>query len=172
MQKVIAILLVLGAVAATSTYIRPVTYAPRSDAYYLTKRNFTDGTSSLGNALSTIWTGWKQTRPVRHIEMVSGDANVIGNTIHAATTSTVQINTLYYPGWSVRIDNKAVQIKNVSGVIQVTVSKGTHTMNAVFGETVMRMFADAVSLASLVYLGYTILQVYAHSHNPQHRPAF
>ena len=45
---------------ASFSYMKPVTYEKRDDAHYLSRREFTDGTSSLGNSFSTIWTGWKK----------------------------------------------------------------------------------------------------------------
>ncbi len=182
LPRVITILLLLGAVAATTAYVRPVTYAARNDAYYLSRKNFTDGTSSLGNALSTIWTGWKQTRPPAPVTLIGGEATIsevaaaplmVAASVQAGRTSTVQINRLYYPGWTAKVDGRAVSVQNSAGVLRISVPAGEHRIVASFHETPWRLLADIVSLASLAYLGYTMLQVYAHRHkhtSPHDRP--
>lgn len=151
----------VSCVIATYAYIRPVTYAPRSDAYYLSRKNFTDGTSSLGNSLSTVWTGWKKERASSYIDVLSEDAEIsdvkkIGlhthATIRADTDTHIRINTLYYPGWKVYVDRQAVAIRFDDGLMSVAVPKGTHSVDVSFEETALRTVADIASLLSVLYV--------------------
>lgn len=161
----------LLAVVFAYPYSRPVVYAPRSDAYYLTKPNFTDGTSSLGNAFSTRWSAWKRERPGKKIELISGNGEIhltrgkplnYEFTIEAKTNSVVRVNTLYYPGWTVTRDRikQSIDYEN-DGTITLSVPPGFYHFTAKFTETPLRYAADLVSILSLFWLlRWAILKKY------------
>jgi uncharacterized membrane protein YfhO len=66
----------------------------------------------------------------------------------------VQVNTIYFPGWRARVDNKPVEInyENKEGVMRVVVPAGKHQVVFWFGETPIRLLANAVSIASVLGL--------------------
>ena len=64
--------LTILAFIASFSYMKPVTYEKRDDSHYLSRREFTDGTSSLGNSFSTIWTGWKKSGSKQGFKRVLG----------------------------------------------------------------------------------------------------
>ena len=66
------IILAFLAVAFAASYARPVLYAPRNEAYYMSRPNFTDSTSSMGNSFSTAWTGRKNIRPESEVDIQNG----------------------------------------------------------------------------------------------------
>lgn len=161
----VGILLIYG-------YTKPVTYEPRNDMYYLTKKEFTDGTSSLGNSFSTIWTSWIKDRPE---QIVNGNVEV--QNLRSTPTSLaftavntepqqVTINRTYYPGWVVAVNGKETKIDFSRGIIQILVPSGTNEIKANFQETKLRMFANGVSVLTLFSLVlFSILsQRYARSH--------
>jgi hypothetical protein len=80
-------------------------------------------------------------------------------TVTANQDSIVQINTLYYPGWGVSLDDAAVHIdyKNPQGLMRVAVPQGTHRLVVGFRETISRFLADNISLGFLIWYGITIL---------------
>lgn len=161
----------LFAVVLTVSYSRPVIYAPRTDSYYLTKSNFTDGTSSMGNTFSTKWADWKPQRTDQRIELLTRGGkinNIISRPLEYAFSvtstdqATVRVNTVYFPGWVVTIDGKECPIDYKSdGTIRFTVPGGLHTVKVVFMETPVRYVADLISLVSLFWLlGWFILKRY------------
>ncbi len=159
---------------ASFSYMKPVTYEKRDDAHYLSRREFTDGTSSLGNSFSTIWTGWKKERFSTRFQASTGDAaiNVYKETplsyemtINAKTESTVSANILYFPGWKAYVDGKETTIIYKSdGIIHVNMPSGEHQLIVRFEETPLRLLADGISLLSLFsLLAFGIRKVrYAH----------
>lgn len=168
--------LCVAALAFSLPYMRPVVYAPRTDNYYLTRPEFTDGTSSLGNTFSTVWTGWKQIRPKEKIQVVSGEAGIselhlrplrYSFQVDAPVASAIVVNTLYYPGWTVKVDGTHVPIDyQKEGIIEFSLEPGTHHVEVRFEKTPIRIFANALSvigLAILAILGYTSKK-YAHRH--------
>lgn len=70
----------------------------------------------------------------------------------------IRVNTVYYPGWRLQIDNEEVKLKipdeenNPYGLIKFAIPEGSHQVNVFFTETPLRSFADLVSVASLAIL--------------------
>ena len=172
-MRIISIGIIALAVIFSYTYARPVIYAPRDDVYYLSRRNFTDGTSSMGNSFSTVWTGWKSKRSEYLIRIQNGQMK--GDflkqsfldkefTIVSPVGAHVFMPILYFPGWSVRLDNKDIPIEYESdGTIQFAVPPGSHHIRVSFSETTTRICGDILSVLTLVCLtGWGILEVYAH----------
>lgn len=164
----LGIIFALIAFALSSSYVRPVVYQPRDEAYYLSRSNFTDSTSSMGNSFSTIWTGWKSTRPASPIVIKSGsivqqnewkylDKQFI---VLMIKPGDVTLNTLYFPGWKVTVDGKKVSINyREDGIVHFSVPQGNHVIGVTFTETMPRKIGDIVSLTSLVVLsGWVILR--------------
>ncbi|OGG29123.1 hypothetical protein A2973_00795 [Candidatus Gottesmanbacteria bacterium RIFCSPLOWO2_01_FULL_49_10] len=161
-NRVIVIAFVIFAIAAGFSYTKPVVYASRDDQYYLSRSEFTDGTSSLGNFFSTRWMLWQPNRPKERMEIVSGDGSVImrregvatftGDT-RLTTDAMVRVHVAYYPGWRVAIDGKSSSVQpDEKGMITVSVPKGDHSIAVSFGETPLRLAADIFSLACILWL--------------------
>lgn len=150
------------AVFLAFSYTRPATYEPRDEPYYLSRKNFTDGTSSIGNSFSTRWMTWQPNRPATRMEIVSGEGSItmrreqaamFEGDIHATTDAMVRVHVAYYPGWRVAIDGKNASVQpDTGGMITVPVPKGEHSITVSFGETPLRLAADIVSLASVLWL--------------------
>ncbi|MBI3342601.1 hypothetical protein HY032_00395, partial [Candidatus Gottesmanbacteria bacterium] len=144
------------------SYTRPVLYESRPDTYYLSRREFTDGTSSLGNVFSTAWMAWQSSRPTRRMEAVSGVGSVTmiqegltkyeGDVVSEGAV-TVRTNVAFYPGWRITVDGNSVPVKpDTHGSVIVDIPKGTHRIKVYFSETPLRLTADIVSLLCLVGL--------------------
>ncbi len=156
-------------------YTKPVVYEPRSDEYYLLRRDFTDGTTTVGNSFSTRWASWRQERPKERVEIIIGEA-VVSNVVEKATAYTfdlvahteasLRLNVSYYPGWQMLIDSRKVAIKEEEGMVAFQVSPGSHKVELRFRETPLRQTANIMSALSLFWLvGSAILkQIYARSY--------
>lgn len=173
-MRLVSFVMIVISVVASYSYSRPVEYAPRDTQYYLSRRNFTDGTSSMGNSFSTVWSGWKQKRPEYVLEVENG--KVPGGFIKDAylekvfiveseAQSIVRMPILYYPGWKVFANRKEVVIDYITnGTITFSIPQGKYEIRVVFTQTPIRKFADFVSLAALVWLiGWSILSIYGDS---------
>lgn len=164
----IAVTLAAFSVILSFGYMRPVTYAPRTDEYYLSRPEFTDGTSSLGNTFSTVWTSWKRLRAAEKIQVPAGVSLVssevitplkIHATVDVPDDSSIRINALYYPGWQVTDNGVSVPIDYRDGVIDIALPTGRHVISAELKETRTRQAADMLSLGGLFWLiGLTILK--------------
>lgn len=168
-----SIVIVLTGIVLVYGYARPATYERRDDAYYLSRDNFTGGTSSMGNAFSTIWTSWKQEKAE---SLVDSDESVrvtihkqkplfLYATIVNERNAKIRINTLYFPGWKVYDNGKHAPIEYQSnGLINIVLSPGTHEVIARFEDTPVRRTANVLSILGLLWLlGWAILEfIYAY----------
>lgn len=132
----------------------------KAEGFYTTN----EGTTTVADEYMPRWVRIKaETRPVTKYEFVSGQGSIIPKSlstqrldaeIDAEDLSTVQINTLYYPGWGVTIDGIRVPINfhNPRGVMQIVVPAGSHRLVAEFRETPARFAADLVSVVSGIFV--------------------
>lgn len=77
------------------------------------------------------------------------ESRIIG--VKALTSTLLRISTSYYPGWEAEVDGRkaAIRVEERTGAMLVSIPKGDHTLELVFGDTSLRVFARCVSLASL-----------------------
>ncbi len=139
-------------------YTAGVRYTRRADSYYQSRRNFTDGTSSMGNSFSTIWTPWKETRansPITVPDFVSviqieKQPTSITARVETPKEAPITINTVYYPGWTVYVNGKKQDIGyQKSGLQTFILPRGAYTIRTVFEKTTDRLVAEIVSAVSL-----------------------
>lgn len=158
---VVGILLAVLSVAFSYSYTRPVLYQPRTEAYYMIRPNFTDGTSSMGNSFSTIWTPWKETRAKEKITVIHG--RVVQKEkdtylekrlrLDMDEDGEIVVHTLYFPGWHVYLDGIVQRISyEQDGIIHVSLPKGQHDIVVIFGDTPVRTTATVISAIGLVGL--------------------
>ncbi len=154
--------LTLGALALLLSfpYTHPVVYASRSDAYYLTRPEFTDGTTTVGNSFSTLWLPWQ---PKRSHSRLETSANVTISELKEQPTryvfdlkaigeGWVKLNISYFPGWTVTLDGKEWPMSEQSGVMRFIAPSGAHNVTVQFRDTPVRKTAGMVSVLSLFWL--------------------
>lgn len=129
------------------------------------------GTTDTGES-APIWSvRFMLEEPSAFMETIDGDAEIKqvsrNSTNHvykidAQSRTRFRENTLYFPGWEVYVDG--VRVEDVEfqdpanrGLITFYVEQGKHDVEVKFEDTKLRMFANAVSAASLVMIGYVIL---------------
>lgn len=159
--KVSVIICMIAAVLFSASYARPVTYEPRNEAYYLSRKNFTDGTSSMGNSFTTVWTPWKEASADSLYEVTNGTASDMHVNrymdkrlrVSMYTDGEIKFNIAYFPGWMATVDNKPESIEYMhDGIIHVHIPAGEHQIRIFFGNTPVRIVGSAVSVTSLVLL--------------------
>lgn len=161
-SKILAIILIFLALAFYGGYTRPVKYPPRTDDFYLTNPVWTDGTNTLGDSFATIWAPGKQPqRAEEKLAIVQGSGKVkelfIKPTSYSFRVETtnpaeLQVNTLYFPGWKVFVDDEEKPINFDNGLINFQISEGKHLIEVEFRDTPVRTLANRISFLSLLFL--------------------
>lgn len=110
---------------------------------------------------------WVKQKPVEHfkekVEILDGSGEFIKSPFYSSKKieffppdriRKVRVNTIYYPGWKAYVNGKEVTIdyKNEKGVMDIEVPSGSHKVELLFTETPLRLFADAISVFSLLVL--------------------
>lgn len=88
------------------------------------------------------------------ISNISSSSREINFDYNSSSPSVVQINTIYYPGWRAYSNGteKGIFYDNARGLMNLKLTSGAQKMELRFGETPLRLFADVLSMLSLVAL--------------------
>lgn len=142
-------------------FVQPAEFVQKEEGFYLTNEHST----TIHNEFMPTWVKIHPTERFKEkIEVVEGRGEIkefkdVVKRIEFKTDTdepiTVRVNTLYYPGWQVLVDGKKApfSFENERGVIEIPIEEGEHQVLVEFKETPMRLLADLISLASLIFIG-------------------
>jgi uncharacterized membrane protein len=155
-------LLVLLTIYGNRNHLRinqPVVYPPE---FFI---NYT-GVATGWNEHLPIWVKEiPRTFPENKYQIISGDCQVAKSEfksnlqrlgLDCQSQTVLQLNTAYYPGWQTWLDssNRTEEVKQnldqSNGMIQVTLSPGSHQLKLEFQDTPLRQVTKIVSLFSLI----------------------
>lgn len=165
---IISSCLCIMGIIATLPYAKPLYFVDKTDNYYLTN----DATTTSSSELMPLWVkSFPSVRPEKKVVPLSPDAtievttnksNKIVFTGEARKPTILQINTVYYPGWKVTVNNQPVDIsyKNKNGLMQVVVPTGHIDGVATFSETSLRFVSDVISLITIVILFFLSIRYF------------
>ncbi|HSA83406.1 MAG TPA: hypothetical protein VLF20_00785 [Patescibacteria group bacterium] len=153
LRNVVIGIIVLMALLSSWQYMQPKEYINKGEGYYVTN----EATTTVQNEYLPVWVDEK---PVQRAESkVKGASDITYNNKEIRFSvdqekGFVLINTIYWPGWRVWVNDKEVAIDydNPKGLMQVSVPNGTSQIRAEFSETPLRLVADGISLVSFAGL--------------------
>ncbi|HVZ58486.1 MAG TPA: 6-pyruvoyl-tetrahydropterin synthase-related protein [Patescibacteria group bacterium] len=146
-------------------YAKPSEFFDKGDGYYLTN----EGTTTSSQELMPLWVKTQPTQsPAQKVEVISGSSkidnvhtqsNLTTFSLTSERSSTVRINTIYYPGWKILVDSMPTKISysNSQGVMDITIPKGQHQVQAIFNETPLRLVSDIISMGGLAILVFLVV---------------
>jgi hypothetical protein len=136
--------------------LRPKDYLLRDDNFYFTN----DSTTVTQNEYLPRWVKNPPSKaPPKKIEtqaqyqIAKQKSNLLEFTILTKGPTSVVINTVYYPGWDLFINNqkKAINYEK-SGLIEFNLPQGESKITLKFKETYLRLFSDIITLISFLFL--------------------
>jgi len=166
LKRVAAFLFIILLFFLNYSYTKPENYIFKDDIYYATN----EATTTVANEYMPIWVEeHPQERAENKIEVSEGKleienltvkSNMISFSARGEKESLVQVNTVYYPGWKVFVDDKNwdFDFKNKFGVIQFRLPEDEHKVAVMFKETLFRKIANIISLVSLGILLFVVLK--------------
>ena len=83
---------------------------------------------------------------------LASDTKSLHASIKALNKAVIHINTAYFPGWNVFIDNKRADFNVTNKGISLSMPAGDHSLDMLFTQTPIEKFGDSISLASLFLL--------------------
>jgi hypothetical protein len=126
------------------------------EGYYITN----EATTTVQNEYMPRWVSLRQgERSASRIEFYDGQGKISPDvfaqhtfrvSVLATQDSILQINTVYYPGWSVAVDGQKVKIdySNLFGLMRFPLKAGDHIVDVAFRETPFRFIIDCISIIS------------------------
>jgi len=157
-QIILAIFMIVASIGLSLHYIRAPFYFPRTDAHYLSRPNFTDGTNSPGNVFNTKWLSAIPSKAKNKIEIKKGRGSVEMGMVRTSSyafdvilkeESSLLINTAYFPGFKAIVDGHETRIVNANGKIMLNIPKGKHSIY---------VYLDSTNLQKISYV-YFLLSV-------------
>ena len=157
---VLVVLFGVLAIFPAIKFLGNIAYVDYPESYYSTN----EATTTVANEYMPIWAAEqlkdRANTPLRvyrgnaHITYGAVSTRKIEASITASEASTIQVNTIYYPGWGIILDGSLAQFdwKNSQGVMRFTVPPGSHTVIVEFRETVLRFVGDVISVVSIILL--------------------
>lgn len=158
-------------VIALAALVFSITILPRLSSVEMVRRDpgFYETNEDSTTVRDEYMPRWVKVKPIQHtlrkIVIVKGLGSVtlarfstrrLEADAVLQTNATIQLSTIYYPGWGVLVDDKPVPIRysNEGGLIEFDAPQGSHRVVAAFRETPLRLLADAISLISFAsYVG-------------------
>ncbi len=86
------------------------------------------------------------------IDIEENKSNYLSFNINIPEEGEVKINTIYYPGWQVLVNNKPVEINYDDGLIEFKIQKGLSKVVARFTETPLRQVSNLLTLLSIGFI--------------------
>ncbi len=159
-KKTLTVIVVAASIISTILYIKPASFTNKGDGFYATN----EGTTTVRDEYLPLWV--KKQNPARANTkiQVNEDAAVeeqnIRPALYTATIKSdigtnVQVNSIYFPGWQVKVDGKIAPINymNDFGLITFQLPQGEHKVIIKYTETPVHTAADLASIGFLLVTG-------------------
>lgn len=147
-------------------FVKVNKYIDKNDEFYYSYL----GTTDYHRRTSPIWTEtdfWKKAES--QFEIISGEGTLenirresVKHTVTIQAKSQVAVvdNTVYFPGWRVRVNGIKTPIEfqdqNHRGLITFKVPKGMNQVEVKFGESPVRLLSDIISLISIIAIVFVL----------------
>lgn len=167
--KIIIACFIVVMIYISMPYIKTAQHRKVDENYYL---NFTGDTTFHGQT-NSMWTDSNKDKASQSLIEVIGGEITINNLSKSSTKHIFEVdakkdgqildNTVYFPGWQVKIDGQKKPIEfqdmNHRGLITFYVPKGSKFVEVEFKESPVRLISDILSLVSVVVVAsYLIFQ--------------
>lgn len=161
-RVVFLVVFILLTILLSSSYLKPAYYHQRTDAYYIHRSNFIDGTNSVGNDFNTLWMNKRlrknqdkirRSNALQSIKTINISPQAFQLILTAARPTTLTANLAYFPGWSVFIDGKKTKsLISSDGLLSFALPSGTHRVSIMLLPTTVQTIAASFSVMSFVLL--------------------
>ena len=140
-------------------YFYPRTYLQKPVSFYT---GIYKGTTDTGESTPVWSVRFMEKSPKAHMEVIDGNAKIT-ETKRTSTYHEYDVkvknktlfaeNTLYFPGWEIKANNKPLQIQyqnmTYRGIMLFFLEPGNYRVQVQYKETKLRAFADAISVVAV-----------------------
>ena len=166
-NKYISVILLLVFLLISLDFFRPTEGNVRADNYYLTNM---DPTTSANEYLPENVKDVPDKMPKNKLELkgnyliLNQKSNLLDLEIESYENQIIKVNTFYYPGWKLFINNeiKPIIVDNKTGLIKFRLDKNKFKVSLRFEKTNLRIISEIITLISFAGL---IVLVFASKKN-------
>ncbi|MEM4230356.1 MAG: 6-pyruvoyl-tetrahydropterin synthase-related protein [Candidatus Pacearchaeota archaeon] len=163
-KTIVVVLILIFTALSSKSFIYPEVFQNYPDAFYSTNMD----TTTVKNEYMPKWVKRVPLQMSKEkIEIITGkgeissliaDGNKYNFNLTLRQDSVVQINTVYFPGWVLKINDKSSPIiYEENGLLRFKASEGNHKVVAKFTETKVRLLSDVISSGSLIIILFSLL---------------
>jgi len=160
-KLLITVILSALVIISTISYAKFAYYHDRTDEYYLSRPNFTDGTNSIGNSFNTIWLNRIPDKRKKKIEILNGKASIerileksnrLEFVINAREDMDARVNIAYFPNWKAYINGKKTSVINNKGIINIKIPEGKNEIILKYESSGIEKTSYVIFLISIIVL--------------------
>ena len=158
-KKLLVLLtIVFFSIVTTISYSKPEQFVNRVEGFYTTNED----TTTVRNEYMPLWVNKSPLERAHNKFEINDKLQLLSSKIKPANYSarlvaqsdtTLTVNTIYFPGFVAKIDEKNIPIhyENQFGLIQVPLPKGTHEVIIKYNETSIHLITDLISASALLF---------------------
>jgi hypothetical protein len=159
-KGIFATVVVISLTINAVPYFINISSFDKGEGFYTTNQS----TTTTRDEYMPVWVKEKPLeRAAEKVQVIKGTADVtnsiftntkISFTANVKSNAGIQVNKVYWPGWTASVDGKdaAIDYRNSKGVMTIAVPTGSHQVRLSFQETPLRLFADLITIISFVAL--------------------
>lgn len=159
-SRMLYVVVLVFIIFSTFSYHSPPYYLERDDSYYTENDNFLYGTNSIGNAFQTKWLPQQDKVPGSKAILISGEEVRVTHlkpekqTFEAVLNEKdiMIINTAFFPGWTVYVNDKKQHIFEDSGKIKLHLEKGRNVVELKLENTDVKILGKILSSLALIFI--------------------
>lgn len=161
---IIVFLMSLIAIYPSRHFLKPINFELKNDDYYV---NYHDPRQLEKYFLPKDFSAELISESNSTISIISGQATIVSldkktaytkAVVNVDTPAKIQLHTLYFPGWRLKIDGKTEKFAVESGLMNVFLASGAHSLEWRFGETKIRLVANLISFLAIIIFLYLFFQ--------------
>lgn len=167
-KVIVAIILLILTYFFSLSYLKVDQFQNYPDTFYSTNQD----TTTVKNEYMPKWVKVIPSKMYKSkVEVLNGNenpeilvqnANKTSFNVSLEKSRTIQVNTVYFPGWVAYVNGvkKDIVYDNPNGLIRINLDKGENNVEVIFEETPVRLFSDFVSIISLscLFISYYFLR--------------
>lgn len=162
----LGVILILISIFLYLPFARPSGFIDQQDSFYITN----EATTTSSQELMPLWVKeFPMERYVNKVELtgenyasnIQYSSKEISFVAEMKNSGPVTVNTIFYPGWRVYVNNSPhhISYENKKGLMVLELPKGTHDVVFYFSETPLRIFSNSISVISGILLCASIVLV-------------
>ena len=164
----VATLIIVAVVTSTIIYTKPRSFVERGDGFYSTNEDST----TVRDEYLPLWVKEKpQQRDSKKLYVFNGQAEIVSSqiksanyraTVNSQNDSTIRVNTIYFPGWQVKVNGQKVDIdhSNKFGLIDFKLPRGIHEVIISYTRMPVHLASELISLTSILLTGVLLYRLW------------